>query len=100
MRTRILLRSVVVITLMLWSGLGWGQIDFSMTLTNLNNGTSVTTKTYAPSFNPNTPDFATSPSNFSQSGGMLHAATDDASGYVNWAGWDVQSRFFYFLGFQ
>jgi hypothetical protein len=67
-----------------------------MSLGSINNGTTVSTKSYSPTFTPNTLVFATSPTVFTQSGGLTHAATDNAAGYANWAGWDNQTRFFYY----
>ena len=70
--------------------------SFTMSLNSINNGTSVTSKVYAPAFTPSASVFASSPTVFSQSGGLTHALTDNAAGYANWGGWDNQTRFFYY----
>ena len=70
--------------------------SFTLSLGAINNGTSTSTKTYTPVFDPATTVFASSPTTFAEGGGLTHALTDNAAGYANWAGWDDQTRFFYY----
>ena len=72
-----------------------GTESFTNTLSSINNGTSITTKTFTPAFIPSSPAYATQTGSFTQVGGLAHGASDSAA-YANYTGWDDTTRFFYY----
>jgi hypothetical protein len=64
-------------------------------LASINNGTSITTKTFTPTFSPASPVYVTQDGVFTQVGGLTHGASDNAA-YANWAGFDDTTRYFYY----
>jgi len=76
------------------AGSAHAQTPFTLSLTALVNGATVTTKTFTPVFAPASPTYATAPSAFTESGGLTSGT--GAASNANWAGWDVQTRFFYY----
>jgi hypothetical protein len=72
------------------------QTPFTLTLSSLVNGASVTEKTFTPVFAPASPGYATAPAAFTQVGGLTSGATAGATGYANWTGWQDTTRYFYY----